>query len=306
MKAIVIEASGLEGISYTDIPKPGPRPGEVLIRVIASSVTRGDVALRKIPKAILVPMGWLFGFKPMKVPGVEYAGIVETVGSSNSMFKPGDAVFGTATGLAYGGNAEYLCVPEKPKTGVIQRKPASLSFQEAAVLPVGGMTALQNLARHSLKPGSSILVYGASGSVGSYALQLAAHFGATVTAVCGPASQDSVRQLGAARVLDYTKPEQLQNAGSHDAVFDAVGKLGKKRAQAFLKAGGTYSSIKAPTKETAADIKLLAELAGTGQVKALIEKSWPLSQAAEAHRHVEGGHKKGNVVIEVSVSTDSV
>lgn len=300
MKAITITSGSLDGIRYVELPKPQPKPDEILIRVIASSVARGDVALRKIPKAILLPMGLLFGFKAMKIPGVEFAGIVETAGSKVTQFKAGDAVFGTATGLAYGGNAEYLCVPERRKVGVVAHKPASLGFSEAAVLAVGGMTALQNLARHRLKPGSSILVYGASGSVGSYAVQLAKHFGARVTAVCGPSNLAAVRELGPEAVLDYTKPEQLESAGKHDAVFDAVGKLGKKRAQAFLKSGGSYSSIKAPTKETDADLAVLSELAAAGRLKALIDRSLPLERVAEAHRLVESGHKRGNLVIEVS------
>jgi NADPH:quinone reductase-like Zn-dependent oxidoreductase len=168
MKAIVI-GSGKDSaaLQIHDVSKPTPRADELLVRVKASSGCRGDVNLRKIPRVVLVPLGLIFGFKPMKIPGVEFAGVVEAVGASVSRFKTGDEVFGTAKGLALGGNAEYLCVPEQRKMGVITTKPGSLSFAQAAVLPVGGMTAVQILKRLDLQKGSRLLVYGASGSVGS-------------------------------------------------------------------------------------------------------------------------------------------
>ncbi|MBU0934347.1 MAG: NAD(P)-dependent alcohol dehydrogenase [Spirochaetes bacterium] len=301
MKAVVIvSGKTVEGLQLKEVAQPVPRANEVLIKVQASSVCRGDINLRRIPKIILVPLGLLFGFKPMKIPGVEYAGVVETVGGSVTRFKPGDAVFGTATGLAFGGNAEYLCVPEKRKLGVISLKPDTLSFEQAAVLPVGGMTALQNLKRLALRQGSRLLVYGASGSVGSYAIQLGRHYGAEVTAVCGTANQKLVADLGAQRVLDYTKAGWQAEAGQYDAVFDAVGKLSGADKKQLLAGGGKYSSIKAPTSEVQAELDFLAGLAAAGQLKPLIDRSYPLEQTAEAHAYVEGKHKRGNVVIEVA------
>ena len=299
MKAIVLKSRHLTGIEYLDLPKPEPRENEIRVRVVASSVTRGDVNLRTIPRPILIPLGWLFGFKPMITPGVEYAGVVEALGANVSTFQIGEAVFGTTTGLAYGGNAEYLCVPAQPKRAVILRKPASLSFNEAAVLPVGAMTALQNLSRLKLSQGDRILIYGASGSVGSYAVQMARHFGATVTAVCSGANREMVHALGAQRVLDYRQPETLLDATGYDAVFDAVGKLGRRRAGRLLSRSGRFTSVTTPTKETLADITLISDLAERGLVKPYIDRTYNLPEVQEAHRYVETGRKRGNVLITI-------
>ncbi|MDX9957844.1 MAG: NAD(P)-dependent alcohol dehydrogenase [Spirochaetia bacterium] len=300
MKAIVItEGKDPEALQVQDIAKPTPRPDELLVRVRASSVCRGDINLRRIPRIILVPLGLLFGFKPMKIPGVEFAGTVEAVGASVTRFKPGDEVFGTATGLAYGGNAEYLCVPETRKMGVIARKPAKLSFSQAAVLPVGGMTAMQILRRLALRTGSRLLVYGASGSVGSYAVQLGLYYGAEVTAVCGQSNQQVTAGLGAGKVLDYTTPNWFEHAGHFDAIIDAVGKLPRSARKKLLVPGGSYASIKAPTKEVQTELEFLADLADKEQIKPLMDRSYPLDQTALAHTYVEQKHKRGNVVIVV-------
>jgi NADPH:quinone reductase-like Zn-dependent oxidoreductase len=300
MKAIVLDSGKEpEALQLKDVQKPTPKADELLVNVKASSVCRGDVNLRKIPRAVLIPLGLLFGFKPMKIPGVEFAGVVEAVGPSVSRFKPGDEVFGTATGLAYGGNAEYLCVPGKRKLGVLAIKPTKLSFEQAAVLPVGGMTAVQILSRLKLHPGSRLLVYGASGSVGSYAVQLGLHYGAEVTAVCGPANQQVATDLGAGKALDYTTPDWVDQAGQFDAIIDAVGKLPRSARKSLLAAGGRYASIKAPTKEVQAELEFLAGLADEKRIKPLIDHSYPLDQTAEAHRYVEQKHKRGNVVIVV-------
>jgi NADPH:quinone reductase-like Zn-dependent oxidoreductase len=300
MKAIVI-GSGKDSaaLQIQDVPKPAPQPYELLVRTKASSVCRGDVNLRKIPRVILVPLGLLFGFKPMKIPGVEFAGVVEAAGTSVTRFKLGDEVFGTATGLAYGGNAEYLCVPEQRKLGVITFKPEHLSFGQAAVLPVGGMTAVQILKRLAVGRGSRLLVYGASGSVGSYAVQLGRYYGAEVTAVCGTANQQLATGIGANMVLDYTTTDWVDQAGRFDAIIDAVGKLTRATRKRLLAPGGKYASIRAPTKEVQAELEFLAGLADKGQITPLIDRSYSLDQTAEAHAYVEQKHKKGNVVIVV-------
>ncbi|MBL8966589.1 MAG: NAD(P)-dependent alcohol dehydrogenase [Spirochaetaceae bacterium] len=301
MKAIIVRKPGpVEGLEYAEAPKPEPKRGEILVRVRASSVTRGDVALRAMPRAVLVPVGLVFGFKPMKITGVEFAGVVEALGPGATRFKVGDEVFGTATGLASGGNAEYLCVPERRKMGVVGLKPAALSFEEAAVLPVGGMTARQILARASLGPGMSILVHGASGSVGSYAVQLAKLLGASVTAVAGAANQELLRSLGADRVIDYGKEDFTANGLRYDAIFDAVGKLKRSRCSGSLKPGGTYLTVKAPTRETEEDLEALSRLAAEGSLKPVIDRVFSLQEVPEAHRHVEGGHKRGNVAVRVA------
>ena len=201
MKAIVTTKQGPpEVLQLQEVAKPIPRDAEVLIRVHAATVTPGDVMLRKLHPAMFILMR-LFGIRRKKIPGHEFAGEVEAVGPAVTRFKPGDAVFGTTTGLSTGANAEYVCLPEAWASGVLALKPANLTYAEAAAVPVGGMTALQLLEQGAIQPGQKVLVYGASGSVGTYAVQLAkAHFGADVTGVCSTANVALVESLGAERV----------------------------------------------------------------------------------------------------------
>ena len=300
MKAIHCgPGSSPETLTLREMPKPIPRDKEVLVRVEAASVTRGDLALRQIPKLILVPLGLVLGFKPMRIPGVEFSGVVEAVGKGVSLFKVGDGIMGTTTGLAFGANAEYVCVPERRRSGVVALKPEGLSHQDCAVLPVGGMTALQNLARLKPRPGYRLMVYGAAGSVGSYAVQLGAWYGAEVTAVCGTANQELASDLGAARALDYTAPDWPERAGSFDGVFDAVGKLPRAIGRRLLVPGGRWTSVRAPTSETDADLALLIRLASEGQLKPLVDRIYTLAQVPDAHRYVGSGRKRGNLAIQV-------
>ena len=241
----------------------------------------------------------LAGFKAQKISGVEFAGIVETVGSGVRKFKVGDEVFGTTTGLAYGANAEYVCVPEMWKQGVATTKPTKLSFEQSAALPVGGMTALYLLKKANIQPGQKVLINGASGSVGSYAVQLAKYFGAEVTAVCSGKHISLVQSLGADKVVDYTKQDFVSSDAKYDVIFDAVGKISKSHAKSALKDSGTYLSIKSLTKESADNLTVLKELADKGVLKPVIDKTYSLEQTADAHRYVEQGHKAGNVVISI-------
>jgi len=293
MKAIISD----KRLHLEDIPKPVPKENELLIKVHAGTVTRGDLNLRKIPKIILIPMGFIFGFKPMKVTGIEVSGTIESTGSKVTLFKKGDKVFGTTTGLTYGANAEYVCVPEKWKMGVITLKPSNLSFEESAAIPVGGMTALYNLKRMDIKNNQKVLIYGASGSVGSYTVQIAKHYGAEVTGVCSTANIDLVRSIGADHVLDYTK-DTIPDG--YDAIFDAVGKM--KDPKSHLKKGGSFRSIRTPTKETTEGLIKLKELAGSGELKPVIDRVLPLDKVPDTHEYVEKGHKKGNIVITVGNS----
>ena len=290
MKAIVNSRT----LHLEEVPKPVPKDDELLVRVEAATVTRGDVNLRKIPTIILVPMGMIFGFKKMKIPGIEFSGVVEQIGKNVKIFKSGDEVFGTTTGLRYGANAEYVCIPEKSKMGVVALKPSNLCFEDSAPIPVGAMTALYNLKRMDLKKGHEVLIYGASGSVGSYAVQIAKHCGAEVTCVCSTKNLELVRSLGADHVLDYTR-DQIPK--EYDAIFDAVGKM--RDPKKHLKKEGSFRSIRTPTKEITEDLHFIRDLAEAGRLRAVIDKKYTLDQVPEAHGYVEQGHKRGNVVVTI-------
>ena len=300
MKAIVCTKSGSpEVLQLKEIPKPSPKDNEILVKICASSVTIGDVRLRKISRLILFPIGLLFGFKAMKITGVEFAGVVEEFGKSVTRFKKGDKVFGTTTGLKFGGNAEYVCIPEKWKHGVVHLKPGNLSFAESAVVPVGGMTALHILKKANIEKNQKALIYGASGSVGTYAVQIAKYFGAEVTGICSANNLKLVKSIGADKVIDYTK-ENFQNGGIfYDVIFDAVGKISKSRCKNILKKNGSYLTVKLPTSEKTEYLSFLKELIEQEKIIPVIDKNYPLEQTIEAHRYVEEGHKKGNVSITV-------
>lgn len=301
MIAIICRKSGPPDVlTLKEIEKPIPTHDEILIKVYASSVTRGDVQLRTMPRFILIPLGILFGFKAMKIPGVEFAGEVEEIGSKVSHFVKGDRVFGTTTGLRYGGNAEYVCVPEKRKTGVVIKMPANISFSDAAVVAVGGMTALHILRKANIKKDQKVLVYGASGSVGTYAIQIAKYFEAEVTGVCSTHNLELVKSLGADKVVDYTKEDFTRNDSNYDVIFDAVGKISKSHCKSVLKKNGSFLSVKYPTKEKTEYLVFLKELLETGKIKPVIDRFYTLEQIVEAHRYVEEGHKKGNVAISIA------
>jgi len=300
MRAIVVTKSGPPDVlSIREVKKPDPGVKEVLVKVYAATVTRGDVILRKIPRLILLPAGLLFGFKAQKIPCFEFAGVVETKGEKVTGFNNGDEVFGTTTGLSYGANAEYVCVPEKSNLGVIAHKPANLAFEEACAVPVGGMTALYILRKGNISAGHKVLIYGASGSVGSYGIQLANYFGAEVTAVCSTTSMEMVKSLGADKMIDYTKENFLDNNEKYDIVFDAVGKISLSQCKVLLKRNGKFLTVKKPTKETIENLIFLKKLIEEKKLRPVIDKRFPLDQVPEAHRYVEKGHKKGNVVISV-------
>lgn len=298
MKAIVCKKSGKpEVLKLIEVEKPTPKDDEILVKVMASSVTRGDVNLRTIPRFLLRILGFLFGFKPMKITGVEFAGRVEAIGKNVSRFRVGDEVFGTTTGLTYGGNAEYVCVPETSKMGVVTHKPTNMSFLESAVIPVGAMTALDMISRIKIKNGTKVLVYGASGSVGSYALQLAKYFGAEVTAVCSTSNIDLVKSIGADHTIDYTKDDFTKGDKVFDVIFDAVGKIWKWNCKKVLSTNGHFLTVRLPTKERLENLEFLKELAEKGSLKPIVDKTFTLEQVPEAHRYVETGRKKGNVAI---------
>jgi NADPH:quinone reductase-like Zn-dependent oxidoreductase len=305
MKAIVCTKSGSpEVLKLVELERPIPKQNEILVKVKASSVTRGDVNLRKIPRIILVPIGFLFGFKPMKVTGVEFAGVVEAIGSDVKLFNRGDHVYGTTTGLEYGGNAEYVCVPEKSKKGIVVKKPDSISFMEAAVIPVGGMTALHILNKASIQKGQRVLIYGASGSVGTYAVQLAKYFGAEVTGVCSTNNLEMIKSLGVQNAIDYHNEDFRKSKMIYDVVFDAVGKITKSSCKKVLKKNGHFLSVKYPTKEKVEYMHFINELIEKGKLKPVIDRTYTLDKVKDAHYYVEQKHKKGNVVITFADSSN--
>ncbi len=275
MKAIICKKSGSpEVLNFTELETPIPKQNEVLVKVVASSVTIGDVKLRKLSRFITVPLGFLLGFKPMKITGVEFAGLVESVGSDVSRFNKGDNVYGTTSGLEFGANAEFVCVPEISKKSVIVKKPDNISFIEAAVVPVGGMTALHILKKINIISKQKILVYGASGSVGTYAVQLAKYFGAEVTAVCSANNMDLVKSIGADEVIDYQKEDFRIGKKSYDIIFDAVGKISKASCKNVLKNKGAFLSVKYPTTEKTKYMSFLNELIVKGKLKPVIDRKW--------------------------------
>lgn len=301
MKAIVCTKHGPpEVLQLKEVKKPSPKENEVLIKVHAATVTQGDVMLRKLHPILYLPMR-LFGVRRKKIPGHEFAGEVESVGAGVKRFRVGVQVFGTTTGLSTGANAEFVCLPEEWGTGVLAIKPATISYEEAAALPVGGMTALYLLRKGNIQSGQKVLVYGASGSVGTYAVQLAKHhFGAEVTAVCSKANVELVKSLGANQVIDYTKKDITKNSQTYDFLFDAVGKISSSEAKHLLKENGAFLTVQSSTREELENLITLKELVEAGKIKTVIDKCYPLEQIVEAHRYVETGRKKGNVVIAVA------
>lgn len=305
MKAVVYEKYGPpEVLKLKDIKKPVPKDDEILVKIYAATVTSGDVRLRSsdFPPLFWLPARLIFGFfKPKKkILGHELAGVVEEIGKSVTEFKVGDSVFGTTTMLNTGSYAEYICVPQKWKNGVIGLKPKNLEYHEAAALPVGAMTAIYLLEKANLKSGQNVLVYGASGSVGSYAVQLANQKGSRVTGVCSTSNFEMVRSLGAESLLDYKKEDYSKSNEKFDIIFDAVGKTTKTKAKKILKAGGTFVSVKMLTKESDEHLKLIKTMAEKGTLTPFIDKHFKLDEIVKAHDYVDRGRKRGNVVLDIA------
>jgi NADPH:quinone reductase-like Zn-dependent oxidoreductase len=314
MKAIVCTAYGSpEVLELRDVAKPVPGDHEVLIKVHATTAHRGDVRIRKfdVPRGQRFIARLILGFTRPKNPilGMELAGVVEAVGKDVTLFKPGDEVFGF-TGWGLGAYAEYACIRERPrksvtKDGMLAMRPANMTLQEAAAgVATGAATALRVLRKANIKAGQKVLIYGASGSVGTYAVQLAKSFGADVTGVCSTANLDLVGSLGADHVIDYTKQDFAESGEAYDVVFDAVGKLEASRAKKSLKPNGIYLNVHKDSGSggggSPEDLVFLTGLIEAGKVRAIIDRCYPLEQIVEAHRYVEQGHKKGHVVISVA------
>ncbi|WP_042162100.1 NAD(P)-dependent alcohol dehydrogenase [Paenibacillus gorillae] len=294
MKAAICTRYGPpDVVQIQEIGMPSVQDNEVLIKLHATTVTPGDCVIRS-SKMLLMRL--FFGIlKPRKqILGSELSGIIEEVGSNVTKFQKGDEVF-AYRGMKLGAHAAYITLPEH---GVLTIKPARLTHQEAAAIAFGGTTALHFLRKGNVQAGMHILINGASGSVGSSAVQLAKHFGAEVTAVCGSSNVDWVKKLGADHVIDYTKEDFMKSGKRYDLIFDAVGKSSNPAGKAALTANGKFISVKGGiARENLEDLLFLKQLVEDRAFQPVIDRSFPFEQIASAHAYVEQGHKKGNVVI---------
>ena len=303
MKAIVATKFGTPDVlQLQEVPKPAPKENEILIKVRATTVTAGDIRMRSlnVPPLFWLPARLTLGFTKPKHPiyGMELAGEVEAIGKDVTRFKVGDPVFASTLAANFGGYAEYKTMPED---GLVLTKPRNMTHEEAAAVPIGGPTALRLLRKGKLQRGQRVLIYGASGSVGTYAVQIAKSYGAEVTAVCSTAHVELVKSLGADQVIDYTREDFSAGGAVYDAIFDTVGKCPKAQAAKALKPNGKFITIaKLSTKQSLEELTVVKELVEAGQVRAVIGRCYPLEEMVEAHRYVDMGHKTGNVVITVA------
>ncbi|UCC16970.1 MAG: NAD(P)-dependent alcohol dehydrogenase [Dehalococcoidales bacterium] len=321
MKAVVCTKYGSpEVLQIQDIPKPVPNENEVLVKVHATTVTSSDVRIRSFtyPSWFKLVGRMMFGIrKPRKTtPGDEFAGVVEAAGRDVTQFKEGDQVYGMSTSFGLGGgNAEFVCVLENSGLAL---KPKNASYEEAAAIPFGGMTALGFLKRANIRNGQKVLVYGASGSVGTYAVQIAKYYGAEVTGVCSTGNLEMVKSIGADEVIDYTQEDFTNNGQQYDVIYDTVMKTSFSRCKYSLNEKGCYITVDWPLLHAlwtsvrgqkrvifglgstkTEDMVFLKELVEAGKIKPVIDKTYALDQIVDAHTYVETGHKRGNVVITV-------
>jgi NADPH:quinone reductase-like Zn-dependent oxidoreductase len=296
MKAIVYEKYGTPDVlELRDIEKPTPKDNEVLVKVYSTTVTAGDWRMRKADPFIARLFNGLFKPVKVKILGIELSGIIEEVGRNVKSFKKGDSIFASC-GFKFGAYVEYKCLPEND---LIAIKPSNMTFDEAATVPIGGITALRFLKKAGIKAGYNVLIYGASGSVGTFAIQIARYFGADVTAVCSTTNVDLVKSLGAQNVVDYTREDFTKINTRFDIIFDAVGKTSRSACKKLLKADGKYVSVMGSPTRNPDDLLFLKDLIESGKLKTVIDRKYKLEQIREAHAYVEKYHKKGNVVINI-------
>ncbi len=326
MKAIIWTAYGSpEVLQLQEVDKPIPQDNEVLVRIHATTVTAGDCETRKLklPMGLGLLIRLFVGItKPKKILilGQELAGEVEAIGSEVTRFKPGDQIFG-GTGFTKGTYAEYVCLEEIPDEGVLALKPENMSFLEAASVTTGGLEALHFLRLANIQPGQRVLINGAGGSIGTFGIQLAILFGAEVTAVDASEKHEMLREIGASHVIDYTQEDFTQNGQIYDVIFDVIGKshfgrslqsltengvylianprLGSMIRGKWVSSRGSKKVITEMTVQKKEDLEYLRELIEEGKLRSIIDHTLPLEKMAEAHRYVESGDKKGNLVIDI-------
>lgn len=305
MKAAICTAYGsVSNLKITDVSKPDPKSDEILVKVMAATVNSGDVRVRALDAGFMqrVMLRLLFGVIKLRNPvlGTVYSGVVERTGDEVREFKKGDQVYGL-TGFKFGTHAEYILVKEK---SVIAKKPVNASFNESAAIAFGGQTAAYFLQKTDVfkRPGLNVMIYGASGSVGTSAVQISRYYHATVTAVCSSENRDLVLKLGADAVIDYKKDDYTKSKTRFDVILDAVGKISKAECSHLLKKNGVFKTVDGMeyAKEHRWQLILLNELFEKGHLNAVIDKVFSLDEIAKAHEYVESGRKKGNVVLEIS------
>jgi NADPH:quinone reductase-like Zn-dependent oxidoreductase len=320
MKAVICtQYGGPEVLTIGELPTPVPQPNEVRIRIKATTVTMADFRVRSftVPLSFWIPARLILGITKPRNPilGVELSGDIDQVGNEVRNFKVGDAVY-AASLQNMGAYAEYICLPA---TAAIAHKPVSLSYEEAAAIPIGACTALYFLRKAQIQREQHVLIYGASGSVGTYAIQLAKHFGAIVTAVCSAANNALVQSLGADEVLDYQHPDFTKQLKQYDVVLVAVDKIPFQLCEQIVKPNGVYINVNIPLRtpamiwttmtkgkttiggekpgDTAADLEYLNALVANGELKVVMDSTYPLDEIRSAHRYVDQGHKRGNVCV---------